>query len=282
MTSMGKRLLTTIITLPTLFIIVFLLPQYSYLALSLLAVLTATYGAKELKGLYEKAEGTTLHLSPWAIGLLPLAQWFEIAFVPNLPLVDLTVVLLALFFFSAELRNGNKDEFSKSLSRIGGESLLILYPGILITFILRITTLPNPSVSLILFFLLVFGNDIFAFIFGMSLGRKNKGIMKVSPNKSLAGFIGGTFSAMVLAVLYCLFVPGIKEDIPILMAVVLGLATSLAANIGDLIESAFKRSAKVKDSGSLIPGRGGLLDSIDSMLASAPIYWLFLTLFYIA
>jgi phosphatidate cytidylyltransferase len=137
-------------------------------------------------------------------------------------------------------------------------------------------------VSLILFFLLVFGNDIFAFIFGMSLGRKNKGIMKVSPNKSLAGFIGGTFSAMVLAVLYCLFVPGIKEDIPILMAVVLGLATSLAANIGDLIESAFKRSAKVKDSGSLIPGRGGLLDSIDSMLASAPIYWLFLTLFYIA
>lgn len=112
------------------------------------------------------------------------------------------------------------------------------------------------------------------------MGRSNKGIIKVSPNKSLAGFIGGgTLSAVVLAVLYCLFVPGIKEDISIWMAVVLGLATSSAANIGDLIESAFKRSAEVKDSGSLIPGRGGLLDSIDSMLASAPIFWLLLTLF---
>lgn len=279
MTSMGKRVLTTVITLPTLFIIIFLLPHYSYLALSLLAVLTATYGAKELKVLYEKAEHTTLHISPWAIGLLPLAQWIEIAHAPDLPLVDLTVVLLALFFFSIELRHGDKDSFAKSLSRIGGESLLILYPGLLITFIQRILTLPHPSTSLILFFLLVFGNDIFAFVFGMSMGRNNKGIIKVSPNKSLAGFIGGTLSAMVLAVLFCLFVPGISEDIPIWMALVLGFATSSAANIGDLIESAFKRSAQVKDSGSLIPGRGGLLDSIDSMLASAPIFWLLLTLF---
>jgi phosphatidate cytidylyltransferase len=277
---MGKRLLTTAITIPTLFIIIFLLPHYSFLALSLLVVLVATYGAKELKRLYEKAEGTTLHLSPWAIGLIPLAQWFEIAYASNFPLVDLTVVLLALFFFSTELRHGNKDEFSKSLSRIGGESLLIFYPGILITFIQRITTLPNPSASLTLFFLLVFGNDVFAFIFGMSLGRKNKGIMKASPNKSLAGFIGGILSTVILAVLYCLFVPGIKENISIVMAVVLGLATSSAATIGDLIESAFKRSAAVKDSGTLIPGRGGLLDSIDSMLASAPIYWLLLTLLF--
>ncbi len=279
MTSMGKRVLTTVITLPTLFIIIFLLPHNSYLALSLLAVVTATYGAKELKGLYEKAENTTLHISPCGIGLLPLAQWIEIAHAPNLPLVDLTVVLLALFFFSMELRHGDKDSFAKSLSRIGGESLLILYPGILITFIQRILTLPHPSASLILFFLLVFGNDIFAFVFGMSMGRNNKGIIKVSPNKSLAGFIGGTLSAMVLAVLFCLFVPGIKEDISIWMALVLGFATSSAANIGDLIESAFKRSAQVKDSGFLIPGRGGLLDSIDSMLASAPIFWLLLTIF---
>ncbi|MGE4453920.1 MAG: phosphatidate cytidylyltransferase [Sphaerochaeta sp.] len=279
MTSMGKRVLTTVVTLPTLFIIIFMLPHNSYLALSLLAVLTAGFGAKELKGLYQKAEGTTLHIPSWAIGFLPLAQWVEIAHAPNLPLVDLTVVILALVFFSTELFLGDKDDFSKSLSRIGGESLLLLYPGLLITFIQRLTALPNASQILILFFLLVFGNDVFAFIFGMALGRNNKGVVKVSPNKSIAGFIGGTLSAVLLAVLYCLFVPGLEDTISLTMAVVIGLATSTAANIGDLIESAFKRSAKVKDSGMLIPGRGGLLDSIDSMLACAPIYWLLLTLF---
>jgi len=62
-------------------------------------------------------------------------------------------------------------------------------------------------------------------------------------------------------------------------ALLLGFFTSVSANIGDLIESAYKRAAKVKDSGNIIPGRGGLLDSIDSMLASAPVYWLLLTLF---
>ncbi|MGH0052743.1 MAG: phosphatidate cytidylyltransferase [Sphaerochaetaceae bacterium] len=279
MTSMGKRVLTTVVTLPTLFIIIFLLPQNSYLAFSLLAVVTASFGAKELKTLYQKAEGVSLHVPSYAVGLLPLAQWLEIAYAPHLPLVDLIIVAAALFFFSSELLYGSRDDFKKSLSRIGGESLLLLYPGLLITFIQRLTALPHPSEVLILFFLLVFGNDVFAFLFGMSLGRKNKGIVKVSPNKSLAGFIGGVLSAVVIAVLYCLFVPGIKGDISILMAVVLGLATSTAANIGDLIESAFKRSAQVKDSGVLIPGRGGLLDSIDSMLASAPIYWLLLSLF---
>jgi phosphatidate cytidylyltransferase len=113
----------------------------------------------------------------------------------------------------------------------------------------------------------------------MSFGRNNKGLLKVSPNKSLAGFIGGTLSTIVLSLLFCLIVPGIKETILPWQAVLLGLVTSTSANIGDLIESAFKRSASVKDSGSLIPGRGGLLDSIDSMLASAPIFWVVLSLF---
>ena len=135
------------------------------------------------------------------------------------------------------------------------------------------------SSDLLLFFLLVFGNDVFAFLFGMSLGKTNKGIIKVSPNKSVAGFLGGTLSTIALSVSFCLFYPGVKDLVSIPQALLLGLLTSASANIGDLIESAFKRAAKVKDSGNIIPGRGGLLDSIDSMLASAPVYWLLLVLF---
>jgi len=279
MTSMAKRVLTTVVTLPTLFCIILFLPHYSYVALSFLAVLTAIWGAKELKDLYQKSEGVTVHLPSYVVGLLPLAQWIEMGYYPNLPLVDLAVVLMALGFFSNELVFGAKDSFTKSLSRIAGQSLLLLYPGLLITFIQRISILAFPSQSFLLFFLLVFGNDIFAFVFGMSFGKTNKGFVKVSPNKSIAGFVGGTLSTILLSVLFCLFVPGINEHISLFQAIILGLATSAAANIGDLIESAFKRSAHVKDSGTLVPGRGGLLDSIDSMLASAPIFWILLSLF---
>lgn len=279
MTSMAKRVLTTIVTLPTLFCIILFLPHNTYLALSFLAVLTAIWGAKELKDLYQKSEGVTVHLPSYVIGLLPLVQWIEMSYYPNLPLVDSAVVLMALGFFSNELAFGAKDSFAKSLSRIAGQSLLLFYPGFLITFIQRISTLAYPSQSFLLFFLLVFGNDIFAFVFGMSFGKSNKGFVKASPNKSIAGFAGGTVSTVLLSILFCLFVPGINEQISLLQAIILGLATSTAANIGDLIESAFKRSAHVKDSGTLIPGRGGLLDSIDSMLASAPIYWILLSLF---
>ncbi|MDD3456357.1 MULTISPECIES: phosphatidate cytidylyltransferase [Sphaerochaeta] len=279
MTSMAKRVLTTVVTLPTLFCIILFLPHNSYMALSFLAMLTAGWGAKELKDLYQKSENVKVHLPSYVVGLLPLAQWLEMAYYPNLPLVDLAVVLMALGLFSNELYYGVKDSFQKSLSRIAAQSLLLLYPGLLITFIQRISLLAYPTQSFLLFFLLVFGNDIFAFVFGMSFGKNNKGFVKVSPNKSMAGFVGGTATTVLLSVLFCAFVPGIKDQVSLSQAILLGLATSTASNIGDLIESAFKRSAHMKDSGTLVPGRGGLLDSIDSMLASAPIFWILLSFF---
>ena len=279
MSSFGKRVMTTVVAVPTIFCIIFFLPQKSYLALTLLVMAAAVIGASELKQLYTKAEGTDLHISTWMVALLPFAKWLEIAYFPQAPLLDLTIIILAMVVYAKELFIGPNDAFSKTLSRIGGSSLLIIYPGLLMTFLIRMTSLPSASAYLIMFFLLVFGNDVFAFLFGMGFGKNNKGIFKVSPNKSIAGFVGGLSMTILLSVLYCYFIPGIMEHISILEAIVLGLATSTSANIGDLIESAFKRSANVKDSGTIIPGRGGLLDSIDSILASAPVFWVLLRLF---
>ena len=279
MSSLGKRILTTVVTIPALFIIIFFLPYYGFLVLALFAMLTTVLATVELKELYFKAEGARINFPSWTAAFLPFSQWLEIAFFPQLPLLELTLVVMALAIYATELTSGPKDEYAKTFSRIGGASLLLVYPGLLLTFILRITALPHASAFLLLFFLLVFGNDIFAFLFGMSLGKNNKGIIKVSPNKSIAGFVGGTLSTVVLAVIFCLFYPGVKELVSLPQALLLGFLTSVSANIGDLIESAYKRAAKVKDSGNIIPGRGGLLDSIDSMLASAPVYWLLLTLF---
>ena len=279
MSSLGQRVLTTVVAVPALFSIIFFLPHYGFLVLALLAMLTAALATMELKELYFKAEAARINFPSWTAALLPFSQWLEIAYFPEIPLLELTLVVMALAIYAAELRSGPKDEYAKTFSRIGGASLLLIYPGLLITFIMRLTALPHASAFLLLFFLLVFGNDVFAFLFGMSLGKTNKGIIKVSPNKSVAGFLGGTLSTIALSVAFCLFYPGVKDLVSIPQALLLGLLTSASANIGDLIESAFKRAAKVKDSGNIIPGRGGLLDSIDSMLASAPVYWLLLVLF---
>ncbi len=279
MNSLGQRILTTVIAVPALFSIIFFLPYYGFLALALVAMLTTALATAELKELYFKAEGARINFPSWTAALLPFSQWLEIAFLPQLPLLELTLVVMALAIYTTELRSGPTDKYEKTFSRIGGASLLLIYPGLLITFIMRLTALDHASAFLLLFFLLVFGNDVFAFLFGMSLGKNNKGIIKVSPNKSVAGFVGGTLSTVALALAFCLFYPGVKEMVSIPQALLLGFLTSVSANIGDLIESAYKRAANVKDSGNLIPGRGGLLDSIDSMLASAPVYWLLLALF---
>ena len=90
----------------------------------------------------------------------------------------------------------------------------------------------------------------------------------------LAGFVGSFFSTIALSFgFYALF----KDHLPYispLFRVLLGVAISISANIGDLIESVFKRSAGIKDSGNIFPGRGGALDSIDSEIASAPLFFL--------
>ncbi|MBI9093778.1 MAG: phosphatidate cytidylyltransferase [Sphaerochaeta sp.] len=279
MSSLGQRILTTVIAVPALFSIIFFLPYYGFLVLALVAMLTTALATAELKELYFKAEGARINFPSWIAALLPFSQWLEIAFFPQLPLLELTLVVMALAIYTTELTSGPKDAYAKTFSRIGGASLLLIYPGLLLTFIMRLTALSHASVFLLLFFLLVFGNDVFAFLFGMSLGKNNKGIIRVSPNKSVAGFVGGTLSTVALAVVFCLLYPGVREMVSIPQALLLGFLTSVSANIGDLIESAYKRAANVKDSGHIIPGRGGLLDSIDSMLASAPVFWLLLKLF---
>jgi phosphatidate cytidylyltransferase len=101
----------------------------------------------------------------------------------------------------------------------------------------------------------------------------------VSPNKSLAGFIGGILSSVAIGVMWVSFVPAMKELFTPFEGVLIGVVVSMASNIGDLIESALKRGAKVKDSGTIIMGRGGIMDSIDSLLISAPFFLVLIQLF---
>lgn len=130
---------------------------------------------------------------------------------------------------------------------------------------------------LLMIFVCIWANDTGAYIVGSSFGRR-KLFPSISPNKSWEGFIGGLAFSMLTAVLFGVFIlVDIKEHAYSLPALALiGLLISVSATWGDLFESSLKRNAGVKDSGKILPGHGGILDRIDSLLFALPIGVLFM------
>lgn len=118
-------------------------------------------------------------------------------------------------------------------------------------------------------------NDIAQYLWGKSMGRI-KVIPKVSPNKTLAGLVGGVATTtLAAAVLGPLMTP-----LSIPMAMLAGLIIGISGFCGDVVMSAIKRDIGVKDSGTLLPGHGGILDRLDSLIFTAPVFFHFIRYFY--
>ena len=126
------------------------------------------------------------------------------------------------------------------------------------------------SLVLLLLFV-IWASDIGAYFSGKHFGRK-KLCPKVSPNKTFEGLYGGVLLAQVVAVTYALIAIQEPKMNDFLVLCFLALVVSLVSILGDLFESALKRVNNQKDSGNILPGHGGLLDRIDSLTASAPIF----------
>ena len=120
-------------------------------------------------------------------------------------------------------------------------------------------------------FLNVWITDTAAMEIGKRWG-KHKLAPNISPNKTVEGSIAGTLAAVILVSVYAVLVLGINIGIAIIMT----LIASVLGQVGDLLESALKRWAGVKDSGKILPGHGGILDRFDSMLLSAPFVYIIL------
>ena len=149
---------------------------------------------------------------------------------------------------------------------------LIGYITLPFIFIVKIPYSQNqftPSI-IIAIFILIWTNDTFAYIVGKSLG-KNKLLERVSPKKTIEGFIGG----VVFAGIASIFIAKYYLNASVLVWIITAFIVSVFGTIGDLIESKFKRLANVKDSGSIMPGHGGILDRLDSIIFVAPFLFLF-------
>ncbi|KDN55506.1 phosphatidate cytidylyltransferase [Flavobacterium seoulense] len=134
----------------------------------------------------------------------------------------------------------------------------------------------NPKIILGLF-ILIWTNDSFAYIVGKSIG-KNKLFERISPKKTIEGFLGGlvfaVFAGYLISKYYIKAKPEFSQQ-SILIWTSIAAIVGIFGTIGDLIESKFKRIAGVKDSGNIMPGHGGVLDRLDSVIFVAPFIFLF-------
>ncbi len=178
------------------------------------------------------------------------------------------LVFIKCIIFLYENNTNPINLFSKYIYLIG----YIILPFVIITKIPFGKAGYNPKI-LISIFILIWTNDTFAYIVGKTIG-KNKLFERISPKKTIEGFIGGVIFAVIASYLiskYYIHIAEGKTFIWIIIALIVGVF----GTIGDLIESKFKRVAGVKDSGNIMPGHGGVLDRLDSVIFVAPIIFTF-------
>ncbi|MCR4676718.1 MAG: phosphatidate cytidylyltransferase [Sphaerochaetaceae bacterium] len=263
--NLAARIFTCVVGIPALFALIFLLPQNRFMPLSIFIFILSLGGSIEMsKLLFKKVVPAS-----FLVWILPLVEYF----LPQYTGFALIIILSVLLF--TEVISGEKEEFKNSITNGAKLVLLTVYPSYFLTFLIRLLSLEHITpYAVVLFLTLVFGNDIFAYVFGMLFGKYTSHPFKVSPKKSMAGFIGGFVCCVGLSVLYCSLLSDKVSSPSLLQMILLGAGMSVFANMGDLVESVFKRSAGVKDSGNVVPGRGGVLDCIDSVIFSAPFFYL--------
>lgn len=277
MTKLVQRLLIFSLGIPAIIVLVAYLPFYNHLAVNLVVTLISALGAIEFSQILAKKHYS---LPIWEAAILgalaPAAMTLSISF--NIPgeLVPAAFIFGAGWLIASRVFSSLQD-ISQVLDRISTGLSVMIYPGVFMLWIIRMTRIEYSTVIILSFLLMVFANDSLAWAIGMLFGKGNRGLIPASPNKSIAGFIGGLAGSLLIGIIAPLIFPEAfttNHTLPRLIAgIVLGLCVGIVAIIGDLAESTIKRSGEVKDSGFIIPGRGGILDSVDSIALAAPVFY---------
>lgn len=280
---MKSRLITALFALPVLILSVVLplfAPQFEQAAWLFILIAAVAFAA----GLFEFFSITKkLELkADAAVAYLGAAALF-VAFVFDAPreapdLLILTVALFLMFALVTQMFRFRAD-FSKMLTGIGVTVFGVLYVVFLGGFLVatRVGFDPMLSSKLLLFFFFAnFGADAGAYFVGKNLGR-HKLAPAISPGKTWEGFVGGVlFSAGFAALSTFWFFP----ELPYRFSMPLAVVMATIGALGDLAESAMKRGADIKDAANLLPGHGGLLDRLDSLLFGAPILYYFARFYF--
>ncbi len=268
-----KRIVTAIVLIAVVVAVVFYGPLWSLAATAALVAALAAYEYREL------AHAKDVYIPLWWL----LAST-AIIFFSEYKLADFELPVLTLLTFILLAWSG----FRAPLNRVLLDTALGLFGLIYIVYpltLLRAIKAHEDGIGLLLFlFVCVWSGDTAALYIGKNFGRHK--LSALSPNKTWEGSIASVAGSVVFGMaLYYLGIylsprgyTALHIAIPAWQMVLLAIALNVAAQLGDLLESAIKRGAGVKDSGTMLPGHGGILDRIDALLLAAPVLWYILLL----
>jgi len=270
------RVLTAVVVLPFL-IASILIPWLKWL-------FVAMAGAAMALGLFEfYVLSKRLQLKPdtsagflGAIGIFVVSLYFGDIAV-NLLLTQLVLIVLTAGVLIAAALRGT--DFEKMIASAGATVLGVLYIALLGSHLLSIRMGFTQLLSahlLSFFFLILMGADAGAYYTGRAIG-KHKLAPKISPGKTWEGVFGGLVAALAMAAVshYWFF-----RELPLKWALPLALVMTIVGILGDLTESALKRGAGAKDAANILPGHGGILDRLDSLLFNAPLIYYFARFYF--
>ncbi len=261
----GRKLLPSILVSLSLVALVWLTLAYARVLFAALVAIAVSLGIREIARAFS-AVGTRISMRTLVVATCGLTYASWSAGVEGLALA--TAIALPVLLIS-RLRKGPQD-FVKSAT---ATTLALIYLPFLAGFLVLLAR-PDDGLARVMTFVILVGcNDTFGYLVGVMIGRHPL-VPTISPKKSWEGLMGSiAFTCLggALSFYYIL-------DLQWWIGIIVGLMIVFTATSGDLIESAMKRDLSLKDMGSLLPGHGGMLDRLDSVLLSAPALYLALEL----
>lgn len=193
-------------------------------------------------------------------------DWLQIDVLSTLTRIDLLLIFIVIFLALTVFTKN-----SVTFDDVGFVILASFYAGFGFHFLIETRLLEQGLTLVIFILLLIWSTDTGAYFAGRSFGKR-KLWPEISPKKTIEGAIGGLLSALVVGLLYNIFIPIFDSSLKVIIMIIV---ISLIGQLGDLVESALKRHYSVKDSGTILPGHGGILDRFDSLIFVMPVLYLF-------
>jgi phosphatidate cytidylyltransferase len=212
-----------------------------------------------------------LFYAQYSLGLVEthsFAQGYSIVRSATGGVLSIEAVLLVFVFGAVGIGLATRWALHEVLPAIAISSAGLLFVALPFSYLVRINEINLVGRKLVLFTLcLIWAGDILAYFVGRGLGRVPMA-PALSPNKTWEGALGNLLASLLVGVFFAKWLQMEATQ----MLVIAGLA-NIAGQMGDLIESAWKRGAAVKDSSNLLPGHGGVLDRVDSLILASPVVW---------
>ena len=261
----GRKLLPSILVSLTLIALVWATLAYARVIFAVLVAIAVSLGIREITRAFAAAG---IHISMRSLIIATAGLTYAVWSAGVEGLAVATAIALPVLLIS-RLRKGPQD-FVKSAT---ATTLALIYLPFLAGFLILLAR-PDDGLARVMTFVVLVGcNDTFGYLVGVLFG-KHPLVPKISPKKSWEGLVGSVIFTSIGGALSFYYILDLKWWIGALVA----LMIVFTATSGDLIESAMKRDLSLKDMGSLLPGHGGMLDRLDSVLLSAPALYLALEL----